>query len=215
MATRPLIWLFLSIPTFQLRIAPDTAIVVGFQYNDGLLCLQTIESFLQVTMSKPSKLKPQGQEPLKRVKTPCIGVCSTGIGDQVCRGCKRFVHEVVSWNAYSNEQRFLIAQRLESFLSQVVSNKLVILDVDQLHRAIRHQQIAFNEHQNPYCWIFDLLKAGASQISDLSVYGVDALPQWQNVSLTDIKQAIDEDYFILSSAYYERYFTMPFQESSH
>ncbi|HMW48455.1 MAG TPA: DUF1289 domain-containing protein, partial [Cellvibrionaceae bacterium] len=24
-----------------------------------------------------------------QVRTPCIGVCSTGIGDVVCRGCKR------------------------------------------------------------------------------------------------------------------------------
>ncbi|MDC1160500.1 DUF1289 domain-containing protein, partial [Luminiphilus sp.] len=24
------------------------------------------------------------------IRTPCIGVCSTGVGDVVCRGCKRF-----------------------------------------------------------------------------------------------------------------------------
>ncbi|MEC7008614.1 MAG: DUF1289 domain-containing protein, partial [Pseudomonadota bacterium] len=35
---------------------------------------------------------------LKPIKTPCIGVCSTGIGDSVCRGCKRFSHEVIHWN---------------------------------------------------------------------------------------------------------------------
>ena len=39
------------------------------------------------------------------VKTPCIGVCSTGIGDSVCRGCKRFSHEVIDWNSYSQEQK--------------------------------------------------------------------------------------------------------------
>ncbi|WP_226704400.1 DUF1289 domain-containing protein [Microbulbifer elongatus] len=47
----------------------------------------------------------------KKVRTPCIGVCSTGIGDNVCRGCKRFAHEVIDWNAYSEEQRRIIAER--------------------------------------------------------------------------------------------------------
>jgi predicted Fe-S protein YdhL (DUF1289 family) len=149
----------------------------------------------------------------KRVRTPCIGVCSTGIGDQVCRGCKRYAHEVVNWNGYSNEQRYVIAQRLEGFLAQVVSNKLLIVDEAQLLAAVKHQQINFKEEQNPYCWLFDLLKAGASQIGDLSVYGVCRQPQWESQTLVDIKNTIDEDYYTLSSAHYDRYFTMPEQIS--
>ncbi|GAB3106483.1 DUF1289 domain-containing protein [Aestuariicella hydrocarbonica] len=143
---------------------------------------------------------------LKRVKTPCVGVCSTGIGDQVCRGCKRYAHEVVNWNAYSNEQRQIIAQRLDAFLVQVVSNKLRILDHAQLLAAIKHQQIQFNSDQDAYCWVFSLLKAGASQIHDLQVYGLAYQPQWQGVSLVDIKAAIDQDYYTLSCAHYDRYF---------
>ncbi|WP_439133414.1 DUF1289 domain-containing protein [Pseudomaricurvus sp.] len=142
----------------------------------------------------------------KRVKTPCVGVCSTGIGDQVCRGCKRYAHEVVNWNAYSNEQRLLIAQRLEGFLAQVVSNKLQIIDQDQLLAAIKHQQILFNEDQDAYCWVFNLLKAGASQIHDLSVYGLAYQPEWEGASLVKIKAAIDQDYYTLSCAHYDRYF---------
>lgn len=145
----------------------------------------------------------------KRVKTPCVGVCSTGIGDEVCRGCKRYIHEVVSWNAYSNEQRHIIAQRLEGFLTQVVSNKLTIINEQQLLAAVTHQQIQFNPDQNPYCWVFDLLKAGASQIQDLSVYGLDFTFEWRDVALVEIKQAIDRDYYTLSCAHYERYFTAP------
>ncbi len=145
----------------------------------------------------------------KRVRTPCIGVCSTGIGDQVCRGCKRYAHEVVNWNAYSNEQRFVIAQRLEGFVAQVVSNKLLITDEDQLLAAVKHQQINFKQEQNPYCWVFDLLKAGASQIVDLSVYGLERHSDWAQSSLVQIKDAIDADYYTLSCAHYERYFSLP------
>ena len=77
----------------------------------------------------------------KQVRTPCVGVCSTGIGDQVCRGCKRFAHEVVNWNGYSNDQRYLIAQRLEGFLAQVVSNKMLIVDEQRLLAAYTEVQV--------------------------------------------------------------------------
>lgn len=141
----------------------------------------------------------------KSVKTPCIGVCSTGIGDSVCRGCKRFAHEVIDWNAYTNDQRLMIAQRLESFLTQIVQNKLLILDEELLLTQIKHQQIHFKQEQNPYCWVFDLLRAGASQIQDLATYGLALLPEWKDEPLINIRDSIDKDFYALSCAHYERY----------
>ncbi|MCZ6890305.1 MAG: DUF1289 domain-containing protein, partial [Gammaproteobacteria bacterium] len=38
-------------------------------------------------------------------RTPCIGICSTTYGDLVCRGCKRYAHEIVDWNRYTEDQR--------------------------------------------------------------------------------------------------------------
>ncbi len=75
------------------------------------------------------------------VKTPCIGVCSTGIGDAVCRGCKRFSHEVIDWNSYSLEQKRVIDRRLSGFLSQCVSNKLQVTDRALLEWQLRVQQL--------------------------------------------------------------------------
>ena len=49
------------------------------------------------------------------VKTPCIGVCSTGIGDAVCRGCKRFSHEVIHWNSYSQDHKRAIVMGTQTF----------------------------------------------------------------------------------------------------
>lgn len=142
---------------------------------------------------------------LKRVKTPCVGICSTGIGDSVCRGCKRFGHEVIDWNRYTHEQKLLIAQRLETFLAQIVQNMIQILDEKVLLTQIQHQQIQFKQEQNPYCWVFDLLRAGASQIQDLSAYGLALQPAWQGTSLAVIRDNIDKDYYALSCAHYERY----------
>lgn len=141
----------------------------------------------------------------RRVKTPCVGICSTGIGDSVCRGCKRFEHEVIDWNHYSQEQKLLIATRLEGFLSQIVSNYIEILDEKILLEQIRHQQILFKPEQPPYCWVFDLLRAGASQIQDLSAYGLQLTPGSKHLPLEQIRQLIDQDYYTLSLAHYERY----------
>ena len=150
----------------------------------------------------------------KPVKTPCIGVCSTGIGDQVCRGCKRFTHEVIDWNAYSHEQRLIIAQRLENFLTQVVQHKIEIVDEKVLLTQIKHQQFQFNTEQNAYCWVFDLLRAGASQIDNLDLYGLRLLPAWRNTPLTDIRDDIDKDFYALSCAYFDRYINPPFDLKS-
>jgi uncharacterized protein len=150
---------------------------------------------------------------LKTVKTPCVGICSTGIGDNVCRGCKRFAHEVIDWNAYTHDQRVIIADRLENFLTQVVKLHFEIVDENLLLEQIKHQQILFKPEQNPYCWLFDLLRAGASQIENLDLFGVRRLPDTANLSLAEIRDHIDKDFYALSLAYYERYIIPEFYTS--
>ncbi len=146
----------------------------------------------------------------KPVKTPCVGICSTGIGDSVCRGCKRFSHEVIHWNAYTLDQKLIIAQRLEGFLVKIVENYFLVTDKKVLLSQIKHQQIQFKQEQNPYCWVFDLLRAGASQIDDLSHYGLKLLPAARSLTLGEIRDLIDKDYYLLSCAYYDRYITPAF-----
>ncbi|GAB2503229.1 DUF1289 domain-containing protein [Microbulbifer agarilyticus] len=141
----------------------------------------------------------------KKVRTPCIGVCSTGIGDNVCRGCKRFAHEVIDWNAYSEEQRRIIAERRDGYLANAVRSQLEIVDQNLLLAQLRHQQIRFNEDQSPYCWVFELLRAGASQIEDPADYGLSLTPVSRGVPLVEVRQRIDDDFFALSVAYYQRF----------
>ncbi|WP_444909272.1 DUF1289 domain-containing protein [Microbulbifer sp. TRSA005] len=141
----------------------------------------------------------------KKVRTPCIGVCSTGIGDDVCRGCKRFAHEVIDWNAYTEEQRHIIASRREGYLTNAVRSQLQIIDESLLLSQLRHQQIRFDESQSAYCWVFELLRAGASQIGDLGAYGLRPTAQARGVSLVEIRRRIDEDFYALSVAYYQRF----------
>ncbi len=143
------------------------------------------------------------------VKTPCIGVCSTGIGDAVCRGCKRFSHEVIDWNSYSLEQKRLIDRRLGEFLAQCVSNKLQVTNTALLRRQLELQQVRFVPQHSEYCWVFSLLKAGARQITHCRDYGFELRPQYQGIALPGLLEQIDLEFYALSSAHYERYFVWP------
>lgn len=143
---------------------------------------------------------------VKRVKTPCIGVCSTGIGDSVCRGCKRFTHEVIHWNGYSENEKSHIIRRLDVLLSQVMSGKFSIENPALLEQSLQHQNIRYDPLASPEAWLFTLLKAGATQISDLTPYGCSVLPEWRSYSLIDIRETVDADFFTLSQVHYERYF---------
>lgn len=143
------------------------------------------------------------------VKTPCIGVCSTGIGDSVCRGCKRFSHEVIDWNSYSAAQKQAVDGRLSGFLSQCVSNKLRVLDKALLKWQLVVQQIRFVEHHDEFCWVFSLLKAGASQIENTHEYGFEIDASVRSLSLLELRDQIDLEYYILSEAHYERYMLSP------
>ena len=58
--------------------------------------------------------------------SPCIGVCSTTYGDFVCRGCKRFAHEVVGWNQFTPAQKQVVWERLSELLWQSIQDHLVV-----------------------------------------------------------------------------------------
>ena len=146
---------------------------------------------------------------LPPVKTPCIGVCSTGIGDSVCRGCKRFAHEVINWNGYTADQKLVVDARLSQFLSQCVSNKLRVVDTKLLEWQLGVQQIAFTKSHDEYCWAYSLIKAGASQIQEPVEYGFELDIRYRDMPLVDLKELIDQEFFTLSQAHYDRYMLTP------
>ena len=151
--------------------------------------------------SKAAQLPP--------VRTPCIGVCSTGIGDAVCRGCKRFSHEVIDWNGYTQEEKRIVDRRLSAFLSKACAHKYTIEDASLLQWQLDVQQVRYDPSHDAYSWLFQLLRAGASQIKDPSKYGFVIHSEWSDLSLVELRDKIDEDFWVLSCAHYERYQATP------
>lgn len=141
----------------------------------------------------------------QRIKTPCVGLCSTVYGDLVCRGCKRFHHEVTHWNGYNDDEKHAVWMRLEVLLVQVMAAKVEVFDAQRLRAQLEQRQIRFVAQQSPYCWAYQLIARGARVISQLEAYGMVLLPEFRDWALPELRDAIDREFFLLSEAHYERY----------
>lgn len=146
----------------------------------------------------------------QRIKTPCVGLCSTVYGDLVCRGCKRFHHEVVNWNLYGDEQKYAVWRRLEILLVQVMAAKLEVFDPARLRQQLEQRSIRFAPEQSPYCWAYQLIARGARVINQLDAYGMVLLPEFRDWTLPALRDAIDREFFLLSEAHYQRYIAPSF-----
>lgn len=142
----------------------------------------------------------------QRSSTPCLGICSTTYGDDVCRGCKRFIHEVINWNSYSNDEKEIVNSRLEEFKMTILSHRFKVTDAELLSSKLKEHAINFNDALDPITWIFDLLRA-SSQDLDLELFGLELLPDHRTLSLSTIKDEINTELFELSQAHFDRYFT--------
>ena len=137
-----------------------------------------------------------------RSTTPCLGICSTTYGDDVCKGCKRFVHEIIGWPKFSQDERALINDRLEKFKILILKDRFKIVDQDLLQIKLRENAINYNNSMDPLTWIFDLLRAAGSQSLDLKQFGITSLMSYDSSTIKDINQELLE----LSEAHHERYF---------
>jgi len=143
----------------------------------------------------------------RKVKTPCVGVCSTVFGDQVCRGCKRFHHEVIEWNGYTDVQKETVWNRLESLKVLIMKSKIFIENQVLLQSKLDSLKISYYDKVDPYCWVFDLIKQASQSINDLSEFGLKPLFE-PDMELVELKRLIEEELFTLSDAHYQRYFAL-------
>ena len=139
----------------------------------------------------------------KRSSTPCLGICSTTFGDEVCKGCKRFAHEIVSWTKYSQEEREIVNDRLEKFKIQILQHRFAITDKNLFESMLEEKAINFNHSLDPLTWIFDLFRGAGSQTFDISNFGIKSLVQFNPKTIRD---EINNELLELSEAHHDRYF---------
>jgi uncharacterized protein len=137
-------------------------------------------------------------------RTPCVGICSTTYGDLVCRGCKRFAHEIVQWNGYEAHQQKLIWSRLQSLRDEVVEHTLSVIDEAAYANQIQapHLQSLTAIEQR-----YELVRHLAIQNAPLSAAGLQASTATDDALAT--LQSIDSEIYRRSLAHYERNYKIP------
>ena len=141
----------------------------------------------------------------KSVKTPCVGICSTGLGDEVCKGCKRYQHEIIDWNSYNQTEKSFVLNRLEFLKVQIMEPKISVFDEELLKAKLLDHKVKFEEEKNPLCWVFDLLRTGSKSIKNSEDFGFKLLDR--NIDdLGELKKEMEEELFELSEAHYDRYY---------
>ena len=136
-------------------------------------------------------------------RTPCVGICSTTYGDLVCRGCKRFAHEIVAWNGYHQTQREAVWRRLRRLFAESVRAHVRIADAARLRSAARHAGVA--DDASAEALAFHTMRQHPRPLAALGLApaGKAELPTGQAVA------AIDREFYLRSQAHYEASFKTP------
>ncbi len=150
-------------------------------------------------------------------RTPCVGICSTTYGDLVCRGCKRFAHEIVQWNGYDDLQQ-AVRERLQRVRDEVLSLLLVCHDEALLQNALSDaglQDLDLMEAQ------YQLLRFMVRREQPLASVGLALAAEAQALAtplpaqadkVLDtlyLMQLLDSETFQRAKAHYDRNFKVP------
>ena len=127
--------------------------------------------------------------------TPCIGICSTVYGDNVCRGCKRFYKEIINWNSYDEIEKEIVFNRLNELIIQVTQDKITIIDPELLRQTLESFNIRYREEQSPLCWAYYLLRDARNKIIHLEEVGILTTTAYNNHKLSQLYHEIDAELF--------------------
>lgn len=134
-------------------------------------------------------------------RTPCVGVCSTTYGDLVCRGCKRYAHEIVGWNGYSDNQRDRVWTRLNALLMDSVRAHVEVVDEGKLRAVAGRLKLRDATVLPAEVLAFRTLRTRAVPLEALGLQPVHA-----GHSSIDAARAIDTEFYLRSRAHYEASF---------
>ena len=138
--------------------------------------------------------------------TPCIGICSTTYGDLVCRGCKRYAHEIVEWNGYSDDQRDRVWERLQQLRDSCVSEWVRVVDPEALRKRMDKLRVAVWARSSLLAFAYTVLTTEREGWQGVESAGVQALTRARGRSVADVRREIDGEFLLRSKAAYERSF---------
>ena len=140
-------------------------------------------------------------ELLKR--TPCVGICSTTYGDLVCRGCKRFAHEIDQWNGYASDQRVLVWERLFKLREGAFSAHADVVDGKRLLERAKGFRVADLDALSQLNIAYEVVRR-AGRETDFAALGI--APHAPATSASALYERIEQELYARSLAQYEHDF---------
>ncbi|WP_458525850.1 DUF1289 domain-containing protein [Onishia taeanensis] len=122
----------------------------------------------------------------RRIISPCVGLCSTTVGDDVCRGCQRHADEIRDWPAFASDERDHRLAELDALRVEVANELLCVVDADMLKAQLERHRIRYRDAQPPLSQAVELLRVGRDRINDLSRYGLEAVGEGQGLSPAEL-----------------------------
>ena len=136
-------------------------------------------------------------------RTPCVGICSTTYGDLVCRGCKRFAHEIVRWNGFADAQRAAIWQRLQTLRDGAVATYVDVADSTTLRERATELSVAV---EGDLTTAYEVLVRRRVPVAELTADGLRPQQGVAAATSRDLVKLIDQEFYARSRAHYERNF---------
>jgi predicted Fe-S protein YdhL (DUF1289 family) len=133
--------------------------------------------------------------------TPCIGICSTVYGDDVCRGCRRFSDEVIRWNGLSLDEKSHVLDRLAKLVEVVILDKIDRVDQDLLKAALAEFSVRYYPQHHCYTWVYTLMRARGDKLDApgaLESCGIFLKPSQKNIPTRELLETLDEELYGMS-----------------
>lgn len=144
-------------------------------------------------------------------RTPCVGICSTTYGDLVCRGCKRFAHEIVQWNGFDGAQRGAVWQRLLSLRAGAVMAVLDVVDEARLRGGAARLGMADHHEADAANVAYEVLRRLQWRERGMSMaeLGLEVEASVDGDDPAQVLARIDREFYQRSLAHYERSYRIP------
>ncbi len=145
-----------------------------------------------------------------------MGICSTTYGDLVCRGCKRFAHEIVAWNGYAPEQQQQIWTRLNTLRDEVIVHRLRVSDTRVYQQYCEHHNLADSFDAGAVFNVLGHLVVSSSALVEAGLVARLGPDEDQSTTVADddtsalsVMRRIDREIYAHAQAHYERNFKIP------
>lgn len=132
----------------------------------------------------------QDRQTASSSRSPCAGKCSTVFGDTVCRGCRRFQHEVIHWNRYSPAQRQQVWQRLDQQLDQIVLPRTSGLDSSAISQFLQVHPLSLPPGASRGRQVYEVLRQLQRHAGWLAASGLNLTPGQLDALLVQIEHGL-------------------------